>query len=251
VATELNPGVVAWVRTAASVALTVVTVLVAPLVAGYAFASSFAPTLQSKYFPWITGRALGIAGYLSLWALVGSGVWMRHRWRLRLPLAHGETRLRVHAALGAATVALVIGHLVSLAADPYAGVGWVGAFVPGRSRYRTLPVALGTIAFVFMLVLALTARFAGRRGSRHWLSFHRFSAVTFALVWVHGVLAGTDTAALRLLYAATGATLGALVVTRYWAAPGPKPPRPGWDHLDDRSRLLGAPEGDRIAGAAR
>ena len=35
---------------------------------------------------------------------------------------------------------------MSLVADPYAGVGIAGAFIPGMSDYRSAPVALGTLA---------------------------------------------------------------------------------------------------------
>lgn len=205
-------------RTAFSWFILASAALILPLAAGFEFARLFAPTLHSKYFPWITGRALGIAGYVSLTALVILGIWIRHPWRLRRPVGHGETRLRIHATLATATVALVTGHIVSLASDHYAGVGWSGAFVPGLSKYRTFAVSLGVIAMFFMILLFVTARTAGRRGSRHWYTFHRLAVATFALVWVHGVLAGADTAALRVLYITTGVGVGVLALTRYGAS---------------------------------
>lgn len=206
--TERLHGAMAWFFTGlAAVAL--------PIAAGFAFAVMFAPTLHSKYFPWITGRALGIAGYLSLAALVTMGIWIRHPSRLRWPVVHSETRLRLHATLATATIALVAGHLVALASDRYAGVGWVGAFVPGYSTYRTFAVSLGVIAMFFMALLMVSARTAGRRGSRHWYVYHRFSVATFVLIWFHGVLAGTDTAALRLLYVTTGVGIAILAISRY------------------------------------
>ncbi len=212
-------------RGIASGLVTALAALVLPLAAGFGFARLFAPTLHSRYFPWITGRALGIAGFISLSALVALGVWMRHPWRFRQPLIHAETRLRLHSTLAIATVALIAGHLVSLASDRYAGVGWVGAFVPGLSQYRTLAVALGVIALFFMMLLTLTAWAAGRRGTRHWSSIHRFALLTYILVWFHGVLAGTDTGALRGLYVATAVGIGVLALTRYGAAQaeGPTP----------------------------
>lgn len=205
-------------RGIASGLFTALAALVLPLAAGFGFARLFAPTLHSRYFPWITGRALGIAGFVSLSALVALGIWMRHPWRFRQPLIHAETRLRLHSTLAIATVALIAGHLVSLASDRYAGVGWVGAFVPGLSRYRTLAVALGVIALFFMVLLILTAWAAGRRGARHWSAIHRFALLTYVLVWFHGVLAGTDTSALRGLYVATAVGIGVLALTRYGAA---------------------------------
>lgn len=198
--------------------LMAIAALALPLAAGFGFARLFAPTLHSRYFPWITGRALGIAGYLALCALVALGIWIRHPWRFRWPLVHGETRLRLHVTLAIATLALVVGHLSALASDSYAGVGWRGAFIPGLAQYRTFAVALGVTAFLFMVLLAITARSAGRLVGRHWLSAHRLALVTFVLVWFHGVLAGTDTNALRVVYALTGALIAGLAFTRYAAA---------------------------------
>lgn len=205
-------------RGATSWLVTAFAALVMPIAAGFGFARLFAPTLHSRYFPWITGRALGIAGFISLSALVALGIWMRHPLRLRRPSMHSETRLRLHAALATATVALVAGHLVALATDHYAGVGWSGAFVPGLSRYRTFAVALGVIALFFMVLLAVTARAAGRRGARHWSAIHRFAILTYVLVWLHGVLAGADTNALRGLYVGTAVGIAVLALTRYGAS---------------------------------
>jgi DMSO/TMAO reductase YedYZ heme-binding membrane subunit len=195
--------------------LTGVAAVALPLAAGFGVARLFAPTLHSRYFPWLTGRALGIAAYLALTSLVLLGIWMRHPWRLRRPVMHSETRLRAHATLASATVALVAGHVVALASDKYAGVGWMGAIIPFRATYRPTAVALGVIAMLFMVLLFATARSAGRRGARHWLFYHRLASVNFVLVWLHGVLAGTDTAALRPLYVGTGGVVAFLAMTRY------------------------------------
>lgn len=209
-------------RAALAWALTALAALALPLAAGFGFARLFAPTLHSRYFPWVTGRALGIAAYLALSALVMLGVWIRHPWRLRRRVMHAETRLRVHATLATVTVALVTGHLVSLASDKYAGVGWVGAFVPFRAQYRPTAVALGVIAMLFMVLLVATARSAGRVGARHWLAYHRLAGVNFVLVWFHGVMAGTDTAALRLLYVVSGGLVVFLTLTRYTSGRAPR-----------------------------
>ncbi len=203
------------IRALASGAMTALAAVALPLGAGYGVVRLFTPTWHSRYFPWLTGRALGIAAYLALTALVMLGVWMRHPWRLRYPLLHAETRLRLHVTLATATVALVAGHLVVLASDRYAGVGCVGAFVPFRATYRPTAVALGVIAMLLMVVVFATARTAGRPGSRHWLVYHRLAAGNYFLVWFHGVMAGTDTAALRVVYVTTGAGVAVLVVTRY------------------------------------
>lgn len=202
---------------AVSSVLTASLAFVLPLGAGFAVASAFVSSIHNKNFPWVTGRALGIAGYLALSALVALGLWMRHPWRFRLEMFHPETRLRAHATLGVATIVLILGHLVCLASDHYAGVGWVGAILPGLSHYRRAAVGLGVGAFELLLVIAATARFAGRRGTKHWLTIHRLASATFALTWFHGVLAGTDTSALRLVYVVSGTLIASLIGTRVFA----------------------------------
>jgi len=188
---------------------------VAPLVAGSVAAWGFASSLHNRNFLWYTGRALGIAGYIALFALVALGLLIRHPWSLRHKILHGEARLKAHATLGIATVVLILGHLAFLASDRYAGLGWLGALVPGRAHYRPVAVGLGVAAFETMIAISLTARFAGRRGTRHWLMIHRLAIVTFAMAWLHGVAAGTDTASLRPLYVATGSVVAVLFASRF------------------------------------
>jgi hypothetical protein len=46
------------------------------------------------------------------------------------------------------------------------------------------------------------------------MPIHRFATITLAVVWLHGVLSGTDAWRLRLMYLATGAFCTVLVLTR-------------------------------------
>jgi len=213
------------VGTAANSTLVAVLALVLPLAAGALLASVLAATLHSKNFPWITSRALGIAAYLSLTGLVALGLWMRHPWRLKLRVGHAESYLRTHAALGAATVGLVIAHLVFLATDHYAGVGWGGALVPWLSHYRRTGVSLGVLSLYLLLAIGATARFAGAPGARNWRAVHRLALPTLLVAWLHGVLSGADTAALRPVYVLTGAGVAALALSRIAAAGGAREPR--------------------------
>jgi DMSO/TMAO reductase YedYZ heme-binding membrane subunit len=190
-------------------------VLAGALTVGYWLASVSRPLTTSRMMPWLVGRTLGLGAYATLTALVCLGLWLRHPWRVRATVLSPESALRAHAALGAAAAVLVAGHLVSLAMDGYAQVGWVGALVPGRSGYRTTPVALGVVAFYLMLAVAATAGMAGRVTKGRWLTVHRLALPLFALAWFHGVLAGTDTPVLRLAYVASGLAVGGLAVTRY------------------------------------
>lgn len=188
-------------------------------VAGFVLVYASAPVRQDRMLPWIVGRGLGIAAYLVLTALVLVGTWFSHPWRLRRSLFHPAVQLRAHAVLAAGVLVLVGGHVVALIADRFAKVGAVGAFVPGLSAYRSAAVALGTVALYLGLAAGCTAALAGRIFIRHrWLAVHRLAGLVFAACWFHGVLAGSDTPALRVMYVVTGLAVIVLVVTRHTAS---------------------------------
>lgn len=195
--------------------LTPAIVLGASIGAGYLAVATTVPAVHNRYLLWIAGRTLGMAAYGDLLLLVVVGLWMRHPWRRRSATLHPESLLRLHAALGASVVVLVCGHVASLALDRFAGVGWIGALVPGAAAYRPWPVGLGVVAADAMLLIAVTTRIGGRLLGRSWRPVHHLALPVFALVWCHAVLAGSDGVRLRAMYAATGLLVAALVLTRY------------------------------------
>jgi predicted ferric reductase len=211
--TTRRSGIGAW---------SVVAVVGVTVPTGYLVVHFSLPVTQNRYFPWIVGRTLGLAAYVTLVALVVLGIWLRHPWRQRWPLLHPEARLRLHSALGAATCVLVGGHVAALASDRYAGVPWPGTLAPDTSTYRPFAVTLGVLALYFLVAITATVMVGGRLIGRHWLLVHRLATPMVLLVWFHGVLAGTDTSRLRAFYAMSGAVLLAAIVSRVVArrAPG-------------------------------
>ncbi|HET6818637.1 MAG TPA: hypothetical protein VFH66_15525 [Mycobacteriales bacterium] len=193
--------------------LTAVTAVMGGL-AGFAMSSWVGAGPVGRMLPWILGRGLGIAGYLSLTALTALGLWLRHpvahRWHWPAP----ATRIRLHAVLAAATIVLVLGHVVALVLDAFAGVGVLGAVVPGASGYRPFAVALGTVSLYLAVLVGGSAALAGRLTGRAWRPIHGVASFVFALGWTHGLLAGSDTPRLRFMYAVTGGLVALLVVTR-------------------------------------
>jgi hypothetical protein len=169
--------------------------------------------------PWILGRGLGIAGYLSLFALTSVGLWLGHPWRHRHPWPRPEAVLRVHVALSALTLVVVVGHILALALDPWAGVGWLGTAVPGASAYRPVAVALGSLGVYAGLLVGMSAALAGRLRRVPWLPVHRLAFATLALVWLHGILAGSDTRVLLPIYVTTGVITTLLWLTRRLVRP--------------------------------
>ena len=167
--------------------------------------------------PWILGRAAGVTTYLLLVALVAMGLVLSHPWRTRVARPSAATRIRIHVSLAVFTLAFLVLHVVVLATDSYAGVGWRGALVPMAATYRPVSVTLGLIAAYAGLLAGLTAALAGRMAVRIWWRIHKVSALTLVGVWTHGVLAGSDTRLLLPLYLATGGALVVLALSRYAA----------------------------------
>jgi hypothetical protein len=174
--------------------------------------------------PWILGRATGVTSYLLLVTLVCTGLVLAHPWRARLRRPGQVTRIRIHVALATFALAFTALHVVVLATDPYAKVGWWGALLPMASEYRPLAVTLGVIAGYGGLLAGCTAALAGRWAGRAWWPLHRAAAVLLVLAWAHAVLAGTDTPALRGLYLGTSVLVILLAAARYLGAPDRKAP---------------------------
>ncbi|MEI7742978.1 MAG: hypothetical protein WCK58_04400 [Chloroflexota bacterium] len=167
--------------------------------------------------PWVAARALGVAAYLLLAGQVALGLLLSHprntsEWR------KSKQIFPWHELVTVFVTAFVALHVALLAVDPYANVGWVGALVPGMSGFRTPAVAIGSISMYALLFTAITAKWTRLLPAGWWLKAHRFAALTFLLVWVHSVLAGTDGGALTALYLGTGLPILAGVAHRLWSA---------------------------------
>ena len=172
---------------------------------------------HNRMAPWIIGRAAGISAYLLLVALVLLGLLLAHPSRTRLRRPSSATRIRLHIVLSVLTLAVTVLHVIVLATDRFAGVGWWGVALPMRASYRPVPVTLGVIGAWAGLLAGITAALAGHLPARAWWPVHKVAAVSLLLVWLHGVLAGGDTHALRWIYLCTGLLVVLVAVSRYAA----------------------------------
>lgn len=177
---------------------------------------------QAEMRIWLASRAAGFTALGLLTVQIALGLLLSHptnksTWRLskRLFPWHENAWIFVLAFLAA--------HIVSLIADPYAGVSAIGAFVPGLSSYRSAPVALGTLSLWALLVTGVTARYTKLLPPGAWLSIHRLGVVVFILAWMHGLLAGTDSLPLSAFYLVTGAVVLGAGAYRYWVSRAPRP----------------------------
>ena len=171
--------------------------------------------LLVRTIPWMLARAAGLVAYVLLTVLVLVGLAMSQPvWQSR-----HQTLKRLmpwHRAGTLVFLAFLLTHILAIALDPYVAIGWAGAFIPFLSGYRTVFVAMGTLALYFVVVLAFTAQFSRPLFGIRWLTVHRFALITYGLSWVHAVWTGSDTRALEPLYAVSGLAVSLMVVVRYW-----------------------------------
>ncbi len=177
---------------------------------------------QAELRIWLAARAAGFVTLGLLTVQVVLGLILSHptnktTWKLSRLLYpwHGNIWIFVLAFLAM--------HILTLVADPYAGVGIGGALVPGLSSYRTVPVTLGVLALYALLVTGVTARYTKLLPRGFWLHLHRLSTGVLALAWGHGVLAGTDTIPLAGAYGASFVLVVLATAYRYWAARSGRP----------------------------
>jgi sulfoxide reductase heme-binding subunit YedZ len=159
---------------------------------------------------WTTARAAGIAALLAASASASLGLLST----IRPPQIRGrKVELRAaHEALALATIVLIALHAIALFADPVLTPGIAGILIPGAASYRTFATALGQVAAIGMIALALSYYVRSSLGAARWRTAHRFIAGFWALAVVHALLDGSDAGrpwflAAVLLPAAAGATL--------------------------------------------
>jgi sulfoxide reductase heme-binding subunit YedZ len=172
---------------------------------------------QAQMRLWLAGRATGITAYVLVAIQVVLGLVLSHP----VNKASWQLSRRIfpwHENLWVFVLAFLAAHVVSIVLDPYAGVGLGGAFIPGLSSFRAAPVAVGTLALYAILITGLTARYTRLLPFGAWLLLHRLALAVFALAWIHGVTAGTDSGPLAFVYVVSGLAVLGAVAYRYWVS---------------------------------
>lgn len=177
---------------------------------------------QAQLRIWLGSRAAGFMALILLTFEVVLGLVLSHptnksTWRLSKRLFPWHEHTWVF------TIAFVVVHVVSIAMDRYANVGWLGAVVPGMSEYRSVPVAIGTLALYALLITGLTARMTRLLPAGWWLKLHRLSLGVLGLAWAHGMLAGTDTFDAAAIYGLTFLAVAIAAIYRYWIVRAARP----------------------------
>jgi sulfoxide reductase heme-binding subunit YedZ len=142
-----------------------------------------------EMFEWFTIRATGTVAYLLLYLSVIIGLYSQVQ-KKRKKKINGVIYL--HESLSNWAIILVGGHLGVLMIDAFMGFKWSELFIPFQSAYKTIPMALGTIAFYFLIITIITSKLRKKIGYLRWRKLHALNPILYMLVTIHGLWIGSD-----------------------------------------------------------
>lgn len=187
------------------------------VLAGFAMVHYLSKGTSPSLAPWVIARGTGLALVVVSSSLVVVGLWIVHPKRnKKKSVIHIITLNSIHKSLAGVAIILLFLHISSIITDKFAKVGLVGAFVPFKSSYRTIPVALGTLAMYVVLAVGFTAWLKVRNRIFNWKMVHKFAIVGYGLLLLHGILSGSDTVIVAYLYAISALIVTILLTTRYY-----------------------------------
>jgi predicted ferric reductase len=212
-----------------------------PLPVGALAAHAATTATSANPLLWYITRAAAVCAYVLLSATVLLGL-VRALARVRRLRAPGVLWLldEAHPWLAVLTMAFVALHLLSLLFDPLIPFAPLNLLLPIAEPYRPLAVDFGVLAFYGLLIVLLSSWLRRYLAYARWRALHYTSFAVFALVTLHGLLAGSDASQpwMRLVYLGAGGAVVALAAIRVF---GPSPAVP------QRTRPHAAP----LRGATR
>jgi methionine sulfoxide reductase heme-binding subunit len=163
---------------------------------------------------WYLTRTTAVAAYVALTLSVALGM-------LRtIARTSGESLTWVvdelHAVVATLAAGLVVGHLISLRLDTFIPFTTANLLIPGDQPYRPLAVNLGVFALYTLAIFLFSSWLRRRLPYRFWRTLHVLSFLAFALISLHGLLAGSDASEpwMRGVYGMAIGAVGFLTVMR-------------------------------------
>jgi methionine sulfoxide reductase heme-binding subunit len=163
---------------------------------------------------WYVTRAAAISAYVALTATTGLGLLRSLARALGVGVSWALDELHQFVALLAA--AFVALHLLSLLLDPYLPFPLVSLLLPVAEPYRPLASALGVLGLYALAAVLVSSWLRRRLTYRLWRGLHYASFASFALVTLHGLLAGADASQpwMRAVYTGAAVSIAFLVLMR-------------------------------------
>jgi predicted ferric reductase len=163
---------------------------------------------------WNVARAGGFTAYALLTLAVVLGLALSLRWQPnRWPrIINNE----LHNFLTLLSLVFTGIHVLAVWVDPFTNFGWSEVLIPFVSHYRPASMALGIIGLYLGGAVGVSTWLRPHIGYALWRRLHYLTLVLFALVSVHGIMTGSDTATWWAvgIYVTSIAAVGMLLVFR-------------------------------------
>ncbi len=191
---------------------------------------------------WFATRGAGVATLVLLTATLVLGISTSLR-------AEGRRTPRfvfasLHRNLSLLALLLLVVHVVTAVADPFAGIRGLDALVPFAGAYRRVWLGLGVLSAEGMAAVVATSLLRRRIGPRWWRLVHWLAYAAWPLAVVHGLGTGSD-AQQPWMLGLTAACAGAVL-----AAVSARLLRGGWRTLPARGIAAAAAVATTVAIAA-
>ncbi|HVA22546.1 MAG TPA: ferric reductase [Candidatus Micrarchaeia archaeon] len=141
---------------------------------------------------WYVSRGSGLVLLGLLTATIVLGAVVRSGWTPR-----GWPRFVVqglHRNLALLAVALLCLHVLTAELDPYVPIGWLSLVLPFASPYRTVWMAMGTIALELLAAVVVTSLVRRFLSATAWRSVHMLVVAAWPLTLAHVIGMGPDVA---------------------------------------------------------
>jgi predicted ferric reductase len=189
---------------------------------------------------WYAGRATGVTALVLFTVAICLGMATRRA----QPLA-GLPRFAVadvHRSVSLTATALLVVHVTTLLADPYAQLRLVDTVLPFASRTRPFWTGIGVVASDLVILVVITSLLRTRLSARWWRWIHRSTYALWPLSIAHAIGDGTNGRSAWMLWLVASCIL-MVAVSVGWAVRGRI-----WSS-DDRARPAGG--FDRAGAGAR
>ncbi len=164
--------------------------------------------------PWLFERLFALLAYLAFTGSVVYGLLLSTK--VLDHLAHRPVSFLLHKDLAAIGVGLAGIHGMLLGLDHTVPFSLAQILVPGIAPHATLAVAFGQVALYLALIVTGSFYVRRRIGHRAWRALHYLTFLAFIGATVHGLAAGTDSAAgwAQGMYLAAATVVAFLLVYR-------------------------------------
>lgn len=164
---------------------------------------------------WYLSRGSAFSAYFLLWLsmLLGTGITNK----LSVLWPGLPPTIELHQFTSIIGLAFGLFHGMILMGDHYINFSLAQVLLPfATSGYKPVAVGLGQVGFYTMLIITISFYMRKKIGPKTWRSIHFVSFLTYILVLIHGLLAGTDTSAIgaQLFYLITGGLLFFMILYR-------------------------------------